>query len=88
MSRNLRRLSDEWTADDESLVQAIDDATATPIEITRHLAPDWFAGVETSIDELEDRAVRRPEIVLALTEHLLLRLDQALGAVDDSDGGA
>ena len=80
---NLRRLPDDWTPEDEALLQAIDDATATPIEITRRLAQEWFTGVS----ELEPAAASRPGIALALTEHLLLRLEQALGAVDDSDGG-
>jgi hypothetical protein len=84
---NLRRLPADWTADDEALLQAVDDATATPIEITRRLAEEWFTGVEWALDELEELATHRPPVALVLTEHLLLRLEDALASVDDSDGG-
>jgi hypothetical protein len=83
---NLRRLPADWTADEEALLQAIDDATATPVEVTWRLAEEWFAGVEWALDDLEDLAARRPAVALVLTEHLLLRLERALSSVDDSDG--
>ena len=84
---NLRRLPADWTADEEALLQAIDDATATPVEITRRLAEEWFTGVEWALDALEELATRRPAVALVLAEHLLLRLEDALSSVDDSDGG-
>ena len=84
---NLRRLPDDWTAEDETLLQAVDDATATPVEITRRLAEEWFAGVGWVLDDLEELASRRPTITLVLAEHLLVRLERALASVDDSDGG-
>ena len=84
---NLRRLPADWSVDEEALLQAIDDATATPVEITRRLAEEWFTGVEWALDDLEELATRRPTIALVLTEHLLLRLEAGLSCVDDSDGG-
>lgn len=85
---NLRRLPDDWTAEDETLLQAVDDATATPVEITRRLAEEWFAGVGWVLDDLDELASRRPTITpLVLAEHLLVRLERALASVDDSDGG-
>ena len=84
---NLRRLPDDWTAEDEQLLQAVDDATATPIEVVYALSQQWFAGVEWVLDDLEELVTRRPSIALVLTEHLLLRLEEALTSVDDSGGG-
>jgi hypothetical protein len=82
-----RRLPADWTPEEEELLQAIDDATATPVEIDRRLAEEWFAGIEWLLDDLEDLAPRRTAITVQLTEHLLLRLERALPSVDDSDGG-
>lgn len=82
---NLRRLPDEWTAEDEALAQAVDDATATPIYIPYRLAPEWLDGVNAALDQLEDQLQRRLVVVLTLLEHSLFRLERA--AVDDSDGG-
>jgi hypothetical protein len=79
-----RRLPDDWTADDETLLQAVDDATATPIHIAYRLAPEWADGVHTVFDDLETLASARPRVAVELIEHALGRLDQA--DLDDSDG--
>ena len=84
-SVNLRRLPDDWSADDEALLQAVDDATATPVDIGYTLAPEWFDGIADVIDELESCSGRRPDIAMVLIEHVIARLDAA--SVDDSDGG-
>src|SRR3954468_14591809 len=81
---NLRRLPDDWGADEEALLQAIDDATATPIYIEYNLAPERFDGIAGIIDDLEACAAQRPDIALELVEHVIARLDTA--AIDDSDG--
>ncbi|MCW2982704.1 MAG: hypothetical protein JWR63_274 [Conexibacter sp.] len=79
-----RHLPDDWTADDKALLQAIDDATATPIHIAYRLAPEWADGIHAVIDGLETLTPRRPRIAIELVEHTLTRLDQA--DLDDSDG--
>jgi hypothetical protein len=84
---NLRRLPDEWSATDMHLLQAVDDATATPVYIAYSLADEWFEGLHATLDELEDHILRRPTVALDLIEHALHRLDRASGAIDDSDGG-
>ena len=84
---NLRRLPDSWTAEDEELLQALDDATATPVEIVYRLSREWFDGVLGVIADLEDLIAARPSIALALLEHLAIRLDAAGEDVDDSGGG-
>jgi hypothetical protein len=84
---DVRRLPADWSAEEEALLKAIDDATATPVEIDRRLAEEWFAGIGWMLDELEDLALRRPAVALELAEHLLVRLEAALPCVDDSDGG-
>jgi hypothetical protein len=82
---NLRRLPDEWGAEEEALLQAVDDATATPIYIEYRLDPEWFDGIADVIDDVEACVRTRPVVALALIEHMILRLDRA--GVDDSDGG-
>ena len=82
---NLRRLPDGWGADEEALLQAVDDATATPIYIEYRLAPEWFDGIANTIDDLEECLPRRPDVAMALIGHMIVRLDGA--GVDDSDGG-
>jgi len=42
---NVRRLPDDWGAEEEALLHAIDDATATPIYIAYHLVPEWCDGL-------------------------------------------
>ena len=84
---DLRRLPADWSSEEEQLLQAIDDATATPVDIDRRLAEEWFAGIGWILDDLEDLAAQRATIALELIEHLLLRLEAALPSVDDSDGG-
>jgi hypothetical protein len=79
-----RHLPGDWTADDEALLQAVDDATATPIHIAYGLAPEWADGVHAVIDELETLASCRPRVAIELIEHALARLDKA--DLDDSDG--
>ena len=82
---NPRRLPAEWGANEEALLQAIDDATATPIYIEYRLAPEWFDGIADVIHDLESCVGRRPDVAVVLIEHMIARLDTA--AVDDSDGG-
>lgn len=82
---DLRRLPDDWSADDEALLQAVDDATATPVHIGYTLAPEWFDGIADVVDELEACTGGRPDIAVVLIEHVIARLDAA--SVDDSDGG-
>jgi hypothetical protein len=66
------------------LKRELDDATATPIFIDYHLAPDWFEGVADILDALESHLAADPAAVLLLTEHATERLESA--ALDDSDG--
>src|SRR3954454_14071238 len=66
------------------LLRDVDDATATPIYIDYHLAPDWFAGVEVALDALDAHLATDPTAVLLLSEHVIQRLEAA--AIDDSDG--
>lgn len=82
---DLRRLPDDWSVEDCNLLQAVDDASATPISITYRLSRDWFDGIEDVMDELETHLAKRPDVVLTLIERLLVRLDRA--DVDDSGGG-
>src|SRR4051812_37788962 len=82
---NLRRLPDDWGADEEALLRAIDDATATPIYVPYALASEWFDGIQWVIDELDECVVRRPDVALVLVEHMIDRLHAV--EVDDSDGG-
>src|SRR3954454_24562396 len=60
---NLRRLPDDWGADEEALLQAVDDATATPIYIEYSLAPEWFDGTDRVIDEFAACVTKRPDPV-------------------------
>lgn len=80
-------MPDDWSAEDEALLQGIDDATATPILISYKLANEWFDGLHAVVDDLEPVVTRRPRIGLDLIEHALSRLNQAAGGVDDSNGG-
>lgn len=82
---NLRRLPDDWGPDDEAMLQAVEDATATPIYIEYGLAPEWFDGIARVIDELQSWVERRPDVVVVLIERMIGRLDTA--SIDDSDGG-
>ena len=66
------------------LRRAVDDATATPIFIDYHLAPDWFEGVAAAIDAVEDHLGNDPTAVLILAEHAIARLETV--SLDDSDG--
>ena len=79
-----RRLPDDWTHEDIALLQAIDNATATPIYIEYKLGPGWAEGVHDVIDAIEDHLRERPLVTFELIEHCLRRLDHA--AIDDSDG--
>lgn len=82
---DLRRLPDDWSAEDSELLQEVDDASATPISIEYRISRGWFDGIEDVIDELEARLPTRPAVILTLIERLLVRLDRA--DVDDSGGG-
>ena len=81
---NLRRLPADWDLEAEALLNAIDDAPATPVDVERRMADEWFDGVHMALDELETLSDRDPAVALALLEHLVIRLDGA--GVDDSDG--
>ena len=78
-------MPDDWDGEDEDLLQAVDDATATPIYIQYSFAAEWFDGVAQVIDDLESRVDRRPTIALVLIERMIARLEEA--GIDDSDGG-
>jgi hypothetical protein len=80
---DLRRLPDDWSAEDEALLQAIDDATATPIHIAYALGAEWSDGIHAVIDRLEARPPR-PDVAIELVERMLARVVTA--DVDDSDG--
>jgi hypothetical protein len=84
---NVRRLPADWGQEEEALLTALDDATATPVDITYRLAAEWCDGIADVLDDLEEAAARRPDVVVELCEHLLVRLDAAMASVDDSDGG-
>jgi hypothetical protein len=84
---NLRRLPDAWGPDEEALLGAVDDATATPVQIVYALSMEWFEGVLRVLDDLEAMIDRQPSIALVLLEHLAIRLNQASVDVDDSGGG-
>jgi hypothetical protein len=66
------------------LRRAVEDATATPVSIERHLGREWSDGLNAMIDELEDFAQQDPLAVLLLCEHALGRLE--IADLDDSDG--
>lgn len=82
---DLRRLPGDWSAEDRELLQAVEDASATPIYVEYRISREWFEGIESVIDDLEARLDSRPKVVLTLIERLLVRLDRA--DVDDSGGG-
>lgn len=82
---DLRRLPEDWTVEDQQLLEAVEDASATPIYIDYKLSRDWFDGIKDVIDQLEAHVAARPAIVLVLIERLLVRLDVA--DLDDSGGG-
>jgi hypothetical protein len=79
-----RHAPSDWAADDLDLLQAVEDATATPIYIEYRLGPAWSEGVDAVIDEIEALVRNRPRVALELVEHTLVRLDRAM--LDDSDG--
>jgi hypothetical protein len=70
-----RHLPDDWTAEDTALLQAVDDATATPIHIAYRLAPEWAEGIHAVIDDLETLTAGRPRVATELVEHTFTRLD-------------
>ena len=68
-----------------AFLEEVDLSTATPIDIDRRAAPEWFAGVESVLDALHDYVNDAPRDVLLLCERMAARLEVA--DVDDSDGG-
>jgi hypothetical protein len=66
------------------LRRELDDATAAPIFIDYHLAPDWFDGVSAAIDNIEQAIQDAPLAALLLAEHAIERLEGS--GIDDSDG--
>lgn len=80
------------TADDKTLFtqfrKAITDATRTRGYVEYGKMRDWVQGIESVLDRIESLLENgRAELVLRLLDHLFARMDEALGAVDDSDGG-
>lgn len=81
------------TADDKTLFtqfrKAITDATRTSGYVEYREMHDWVEGIERVLDQIETLLESgRAELVLRLLDHFFARMDAALGAVDDSDGGA
>lgn len=81
------------TADDKTLFsqfrKAITDATRASGYVEYSEMYDWVQGIEAVLDRIESLLESgRAELVLRLLDHFFVRMDEALGAVDDSDGGA
>jgi len=81
------------TADDKTLFsqfrKAITDATRASGYVEYSEMYDWVQGIEAVLDRIESLLESdRAELVLRLLDHFFARMDEALGAVDDSDGGA
>jgi uncharacterized Zn finger protein len=81
------------TADDKTLFtqfrKAITEATRTSGYVEYREMRDWVQGIERVLDRIESLFENgRAVLVLRLLDHFFARMDEALGAVDDSDGGA
>lgn len=81
------------TADDKTLFaqfrKAISEATRTGGYIEYGETRDWVRGIESVLDRIAGLIENgRAELVLRLLDHFFARMDEALGSIDDSDGGA
>jgi uncharacterized Zn finger protein len=80
------------TADDKTLFaqfrKAITEATRTGGYIEYGEMRDWVRGIESVLDRIAGLIENgRAALVLRLLDHFFARMDEALGSVDDSDGG-
>jgi uncharacterized Zn finger protein len=80
------------TADDKTLLaqfkKSITDATRTHGYVEYRKVFDWVEGIEGVLDRIESLLDHgRAALVLQLLDHFFARMDDALGNVDDSDGG-
>jgi uncharacterized Zn finger protein len=78
-------------ADDDALrsrlLQMIEDATATPDYVPYGGAGDWADGVHAVLDAIEKLLAReRAQLAIELLDELFDRLEDAVEAIDDSDG--
>lgn len=79
-----RRVPADWTPDQVALLEAIDDATSTPVLISYRLATEWAGGVFAVLADIGAVADAEPRVAVELIEHALARLDRA--NIDDADG--
>jgi uncharacterized Zn finger protein len=80
------------SADDKTLLtefkKAITDATRTKSYVEYRKVPDWVAEIERVLDRINSLVDHgRGVLVLRLLDHFFARMDDALGSIDDSDGG-
>jgi len=80
------------TADDKTLLaqfkKSITDATRTHGYVEYREVFDWVEGIERVLDRIESLVDHgRAALVLQLLDHFFARMDDALGNIDDSDGG-
>src|SRR6267378_1690609 len=80
------------TADDKTLLaqfkKSITDATRTHGYVEYRKVVDWVEGIERVLDRIESLVDHgRAALVLQLLDHFFARMDDALGNIDDSDGG-
>jgi uncharacterized Zn finger protein len=80
------------TADDKTLLaqfkKSIIDATRTNGFVEYRKVFDWVEGIERVLDRIESLVDHgRAALVLQLLDHFFARMDDALGNIDDSDGG-
>src|SRR5260370_36705753 len=78
---------------DESTVIAefkkdMTEATRTHGYVEYRMTRDWVRGIETLLDRISSMVDNgRAGVVLQLLDHFFARMDEALGDIDDSDGG-
>jgi uncharacterized Zn finger protein len=80
-------------ADDPTLFtqfkKVITEATRTRGFVEYRNVPGWAQGIEIVLDRISDLVeAGRAALVLRLLDHFFARMDEALSAIDDSDGGA
>jgi uncharacterized Zn finger protein len=79
-------------ADDKTLLaqfkKAITEATRTHGYVEYRMTRDWVQGIESVLDRISSLVDNgRAAAVLQLLDHFFARMDEALGDIDDSDGG-
>jgi hypothetical protein len=79
-------------ADDKTLLgqfkKAIAEATRTHRDVEYRKMRDWVQGIDRVLDRLAGLIENgRAALVLQLLDHFFARMDDALGDIDDSDGG-